>query len=124
MVNDLPQTIGVDDAYFKRANYIMYDGASKADIIEDNELYFKADFIREPYIIDSFIYSISCRYSKNCINKMVRPESVLYMTKETACFLKMLVRLLLIYLTFKYIYSLLINLYISRKKYLLFWFFL
>ncbi len=43
MANDLPQTIGVDDAYIKRANYILYDRTSKADIIEDNELYFKAD---------------------------------------------------------------------------------
>ena len=59
MINDLPQTI--DEAYLKRANYITYDRSSKVDILEDNELYFKADdsikdFIRDPYIIDSFVY--------------------------------------------------------------------
>ena len=32
MVNDLPHTIGVDDAYIKRANYIMYDRTSKTVI--------------------------------------------------------------------------------------------
>ena len=91
MVNDLPQTIGVDEAYIKRANYITYDRSSKVDILDDNELYFKADdsikdFIRDPYIIDSFIYLLCSQYSKSCISKLSRPESVEYITKEMSGF--------------------------------------
>ena len=87
MVNDLPQTIGVDDAYITRANYITYDRSSKIDIDEDNEIYFKADetikdFIRDYYIVDSFIYLLCTKYSNSCNEKMKRPASVISITKE------------------------------------------
>ncbi len=48
--------------------------------------------IEQLYIIDSFIYLISCRYSKSCIYKMVRPESVLYMTKKISGLMKMVMQ--------------------------------
>lgn len=91
LVNDLPPTIGVDEAYIKRANYIAYDRSSSTEIETDNELFFKADntindFINDPYIINSYIYIICNAYAKSCINKMPRPESVIHTSKEFSGF--------------------------------------
>ena len=87
LLNDIPEVDGADDAYIRRANYITYDRSSLTTISNDNENYFVADntiddFINDSYIINSYVYLICRKYSKSCINKLSRPDTVISISKQ------------------------------------------
>jgi hypothetical protein len=61
------------------------------NLSEDNDSYFVADddiddFIKDSYIIDSYVYLI-CNHYKNSVNRRLeRPESVIKISKEMSGF--------------------------------------
>ena len=91
LLNDIPEVDGSDEAYIRRANYITYDRSSMKNLSEDNDSYFVADddiddFIKDSYIIDSYVYLI-CNHYKNSVNRRLeRPESVIKISKEMSGF--------------------------------------
>jgi hypothetical protein len=91
LLNAVPYTVGVDEAYIDRANYINYDRSSKAGIEADNDTYFQQDrsiddFVSNAFIVDSFIYLICKHYADSCINMLPKPDSVIATTNEATGF--------------------------------------
>jgi phage/plasmid-associated DNA primase len=87
LLNDIPSTQGVDDAYIKRANYIEYDRSSKPNLTCDDDMFFQQDdsiddFVNDIFTIDSFIYLICKYYAESCSNMIPKPDCVIATTNE------------------------------------------
>jgi phage/plasmid-associated DNA primase len=87
LLNDMPNTQGVDDAYIKRANYIRYDRSSKPNLSCDDDMFFQEDdsiddFVKDAFIADSFIYLICKYYADSFTNKIPKPDCVIATTNE------------------------------------------
>lgn len=91
LLNDVPSTHGVDEAFIKRSNYIEYDRSSKEGIESDDDIFFKQDdsiddFVQDEYIVDSYIYLICKHYEQSCTNILPKPACVIATTNERTGF--------------------------------------
>ena len=91
LLNQVPCTNGVDKPYIERANYIEYDRSSKEGITSDNDVFFQRDdtikdFVKDAYIVDSFIYLICKHYAHSCTNMIPKPDCVITTTNEATGF--------------------------------------
>ena len=87
LLNAVPSTQGVDEAYIERANYIEYDRSSKEGITSDNAIFFQRDksiddFVKDEYIADSFIYLICKHYTDSCTKMIPKPDCVITTTND------------------------------------------